>query len=73
MKKELFYGDAGVRRNPRVGDPVRFRQAPDVLGRVVEEKTDVTGGQIFRVEWIGALPSSSWHPAEGLLVAEDIS
>ena len=73
MTKENFYGDAGVHRNPKVGAPVRFRQSPDVLGRVVEERLDVSGRYIWRVEWQTGPVKDSWHPAEGLLVAEDIS
>jgi hypothetical protein len=70
---ENFYGDAGVQRNPSVGLPVRMRQSPDVLGRIVEEKRDTTGALIWRVEWHSGPVRDSWHPAEGLIVAEDVS
>lgn len=73
MTKENFYGDAGVHRNPTVGSPVRMRQSPDVLGRVVEEKLDTNGAYIWRVEWHEGPLRESWHPAEGLVVAEDVS
>jgi len=68
-----FYGDAGVHRNPEVGAPVRFRQSPDVLGRIVEQKLDSNGALIWLVKWHSGPVAESWHPAEGLLVAEDIS
>lgn len=70
---DKFYGDAGVKRNPKVGAPVRMRQSPDVLGKIVEAKRDSTGATIWRVQWHSGPLHESWHPAEGLIVAEDIS
>jgi hypothetical protein len=71
-KQAGHYGDSGLRRNPKVGEPVRFRQSPDVLGRIVEEKLDSNGALIWRVQWHLGPARESWHPAEGLLLAGDV-
>lgn len=66
MTREQFFGDAGIHRNPRVGERVRFRQSPDVIGIVNAEKRDTSGGMIFHVLWSSGPVRESWHPAEGL-------
>lgn len=69
-KTALFYGDAGLSRNPQVGSPVRLRQN-NQPGKVLEQKLDTSGAYLWRVKCDDGY--EAWFPAEGLLPNTELS
>ncbi len=62
MQSTQFFGEAGIGRNPHVGEMVRFRQSPDVRGRITAERIDTSGRLVWRVEWESGPVDVSSHP-----------
>lgn len=66
---ESFFGDAGIGRNPSIGERVTFRQCPTSSGTVVRcDPCGNSGVPLWYVEWDDG--SAFYCATEGLLVEE---